>query len=150
MPREYVRSVVKYTRSCSSRICTACRLHVCRSYTDENKTISMSIDLRETFEQNRNHIMKITRSRITLHRNRKKPRVNGITTAEGIMRTSTLTKHDRDRRPDGRNKRTRNQKNRELRTITPGSARCHPPSLHLQYPSPTDKAKKREITFTVK
>lgn len=51
-------SVVKYTRYSSSRICAACRLHVRRSYTDENKTISMSIDLRETFEQNRNHIMK--------------------------------------------------------------------------------------------
>lgn len=51
-------SVVKYTKYSPSKICTACRLYVRRSYTDEYKTISMSIDLRETFEQNRNHIMK--------------------------------------------------------------------------------------------
>jgi hypothetical protein len=34
-------------------------------------------------------------------------------------------------------------KNRELRTITPGSARCHSFSLHPQYPSPVDEAKRK-------
>jgi hypothetical protein len=63
-------------------------------------TVSMFIDLEQTFEQNRNHIMKEThRSELCIkaqkERKKKKPRVNGITTASGIMRKHLApTKHE--------------------------------------------------------